>query len=263
MPLTAILVLGASAGQLGVVSAARWFPYLVFGLLAGVVLDHVPRRPVLIVSHVARALLLLSIPVAFGLDALHVEQLVVVSFGVGALMIFSDAAYQSVVPSLVGPLELVDANAKLEGSRSMAQIVGPSIGGALVQVLGPPIAIATNSVAFLVDALLLASIRLVERVPSRPHRLVKVWSEIGEGLHWVFGHPLLRPIQLASMSFIGANSIWVTVYLLFLTRQLGLEPWQVSLLLAPGVLAHCSARSVPVGSWLRSAWGGRSSPLTS
>src|SRR4051794_22929579 len=142
-PLTAILALGASAGQLGVLGAARWLPYLVFGLLAGVVLDHVPRRPVLVVTHVGRALLLLSIPLAFDLGVLHLE-LVVISFGIGSLMIFSDAAYQSVVPSLVGPLELVGANSKLEGSRSMAQIVGPGIGGGLVQLLGAPLAIAAD-----------------------------------------------------------------------------------------------------------------------
>jgi MFS family permease len=84
LPLTAILAIGASAGELGWLGAAHWLPYLFFGLIAGVVLDRVPRREILVVTHVGRALLLLSIPLAARQSALHMEQLVVVASGVGA-----------------------------------------------------------------------------------------------------------------------------------------------------------------------------------
>src|SRR3982074_460116 len=101
LPLTAVILLGASASEMGVLGAARWLPYLLFGLFAGVFLDRVRRRPVLIATHVGRAVLLASVPAAAVLGVLRIEQLYVVSLGVGALMIFSDAAYQSMLPSLI------------------------------------------------------------------------------------------------------------------------------------------------------------------
>jgi len=237
LPLVAIVALGASPAELGVLGAARWLPYLLVGLLAGVVLDRTSRRRVLIVSHLGRAVLLGSIPVAASLGGLRIEHLVLVAFGVGGLMIFSDAAYQSVVPQLVEPAELVEANASLEASRSVAQVVGPGLGGLLVQLLGAPLAVLGDALAFGLDALLVWRIRL--REPDASSTVGEAllggrWPSVREGLVWVFGHRLLRPMQLASMTFIGANAVWSTVYLLFLTRQLGLAPWQVGLLLGAG-----------------------------
>jgi predicted MFS family arabinose efflux permease len=234
LPLTAILAIGASAGELGWLGATRWLPYLFFGLIAGVVLDRVPRREILVVTHIGRALLLLSLPLAARQSALHMEQLVVVAFGVGALMVFSDAAYQSVLPTLVDPAQLADGNAKLEVSRSLAQVVGPGLGGALIQMIGAPLAVTLDSVAFAIDALLVSRIRLREMPCLEPRRIGTVGREVREGLAWVFGHPLLRPIQLASMCFIGANSVWATLYLLFLTHEVQLDVWQIGLLLAAG-----------------------------
>src|SRR5438874_12265186 len=90
LPLTAISYLGASATEMGAIGVARWLPYLVFGLLAGAWLDRVRRRPVLIASHIGRALLLASIPVAAAFGWLRIEQLYVVTLALGSLMIFSD-----------------------------------------------------------------------------------------------------------------------------------------------------------------------------
>jgi len=154
-------------------------------------------------------------------------------------MIFSDAAYQSVVPLLVEPAELVEANASIEASRSVAQVVGPGLGGLLVQLLGAPLAVLGDALAFGLDVLLVWRVRLLEPAAADPAMagstsLGTIWPSVREGLVWVFGQPLLRPMQLASMTFIGANAVWSTVYLLFLTRQLGLAPWQVGLLLGAG-----------------------------
>jgi MFS family permease len=107
LPLTAVLFLGASGTEMGILSAARWLPYLVFGLLAGAWLDRVRRRPVLIATHVGRALLLASIPAGAVFGWLRIEQLYVVMLALGSLMIFSDAAYQALLPALVSREELV------------------------------------------------------------------------------------------------------------------------------------------------------------
>src|ERR687885_2973721 len=114
LPLTAVLFLGASGTEMGVLGATRWLPYLAFGLLAGAWLDRVRRRPVLIASHLGRALLLASIPAAAVLGWLRIEQLYVVTLALGSLMIFSDAAYQALLPTLVSREDLVDGNSKLE-----------------------------------------------------------------------------------------------------------------------------------------------------
>lgn len=255
LPLTAVVLLGASASEMGVLGAARWLPYLLVGLVAGVWLDRVRRRPVLIATHVGRAVLLATIPIATVLGVLHIELLYVVSFALGGLMIFSDAAYQSVLPSLVDRDDLVEGNSKLELSRSLAAIVGPGVGGWLVQILSAPIALAVDSLLFLVDAILVGQIRTPEPRPIRGREPRSVGREIGEGLRWVFGNAYLRPIQATSMSFICANSVWSTVYILFLTRDLGLEPALLGLIFAAGgpgallgaVVAETSMRRLGLG----------------
>jgi len=84
LSVAAILAIGRLRRRARLAGAARWLPYLFFGLIASVVLDRVPRREILVVTHVGRALLLLTIPLAARQSALHMEQLVVVAFGVGA-----------------------------------------------------------------------------------------------------------------------------------------------------------------------------------
>ena len=225
---------------MGILGAARWLPYLAFGLLAGAWLDRVRRRPVLIVTHVGRALLLASVPAGAVFGWLRIEQLYVITLALGSLMIFSDAAYQALLPTLVTREDLVDGNSKLELSRSAAQIVGPGLGGWLVQVVGAPMAVAVDAVSFAFDAVLVASIRQVEPPPAGATPGSSLRREIGEGLRWVFGSPVLRPIQAASMSFIGANAVWSTVYVLYATRDLHVPPAVLGLIFAaggPGALA--------------------------
>jgi Major Facilitator Superfamily len=226
-PLVAV-GLGATPAQLGALGALRWLPYLLFGLVAGAVLDRVRRRPVLIATHLGRALLLATVPAAALAGGLRVEQLYAVAFGVGTLMVFSDGAYQSLLPALVPRERLVEGNSRLALSDSLARVAGPGAGGALVQLLTAPLAVALDALAFAVDALLVRAIRAPEPPPAPRPRRAGLWPEVGEGVRWVFGSPLLRPIQLSSMGFIGANSVWTAVYVLFLSRQLGLTPVTLS-----------------------------------
>jgi predicted MFS family arabinose efflux permease len=231
LPLTAALWLGAAPAEMGALAALRWAPYLLFGLLVGVWLDRVRRRPVLIWTHVGRAALLGTIPAAALLGVLRIELLYVVAFAVGTLMLFSDVAYQSVLPALVPTDRLVEANARVEQSRSLAQIAGPGAGGALVELLTAPIALAFDGLAFAVGAVLVGLIGTPE-APPRPAAPRDVRAELVEGVRWVFGHPLLRAIQTTSMTFICANSVWSAVYVLYLTRERGLAPVTIGLLTA-------------------------------
>src|SRR5262249_52924633 len=159
LPLTAILVLKANAFQVGILTAVEFLPFILVGLPAGVWVDRLPRRPILIVGDLGRAVVLGSIPIAYRLQVLHIAQLYVVAFLSGIFTVFFDVAYQSYLPSLVDRDQLVDGNAKLEISRSGAQLAGPGLGGALVQLLKAPVAILADSLSYLWSAAWVFTIR--------------------------------------------------------------------------------------------------------
>jgi hypothetical protein len=136
LPFAAILVLHASAFELGVLSACASLPFLLIGLPAGVWVDRLRRRPIMVVADAGRAALLASVPVADAFGALTLGQLYAVAFGAGILTVFFDVSYQSYLPALVDRERLMEGNAKLEVACSGGQIAGPALGGALVQALG-------------------------------------------------------------------------------------------------------------------------------
>ena len=153
LPLTAALTLNASPAQMGILGAVQYAPALLLGLFAGVWIDRVRRRPILLFADVGRALLLASIPVAILLGAHSMNYLYGVAFAVGALTVLFSVAYQAYLPSLVAKDHLVGANGRLEGSRVFSFIVGSSLAGALVQLLTAPIAILADACSFLVSVL--------------------------------------------------------------------------------------------------------------
>src|SRR5207249_11835382 len=118
LPLTAVLALGATPTEMGLLAALKILPGIGIGLVAGVWVDRLRRRPVLIAADLGRAALLGSIPLAAWLDRLTIGQLYVVGFGEGTLTIFFDVAYHAYLPSLVGRTELVEANSRLSASAS-------------------------------------------------------------------------------------------------------------------------------------------------
>jgi MFS family permease len=194
LPLVAILVLEAGAFEVGLLNAADTLPFLIVGLPAGVWIDRLRRRPILIVGDLGRAVLLASIPVAHLLGVLSMVQLYLVGFLVGVLTVFFDVAYQSYLPALIDRDRLVDGNAKLEISRSAAAVAGPPVGGALVGVLSAPIAILLDAVSFLASAIFLFAIRKPEPAPE-PHldeagERVGMLRSIREGLAYVGTHRL-------------------------------------------------------------------------
>src|SRR5207253_5229795 len=152
-----------------------------------------PRRPILFVGDIGRALLLGSIPLAAVLGGLYIEQLYVVSLCTGVLTVFFDVADQSYLPALVSREHLVEGNSKLEVSRSVAQIAGPGVAGALVQLVTAPIAVAVDALSFVASAIFLLFIHTPEPSPVRQAgKDGSVWSELREGLAVVVGNPLLR-----------------------------------------------------------------------
>jgi MFS family permease len=233
LPLTAILILKASPFEVGLLSTLEFLPFILVGLPAGVWVDRLRRRPILIVGDLGRVLSLGSIPVAYELGVLHIAQLYVVAFVTGVLTVFFDVAYQSYLPSLVSRGHLVEGNSKLEISRSGAQLAGPGLAGALIQILKAPVAIAADAISYLGSAFFVFLIRKEEpRVvkPSAGHPRMR--SEIWEGLRYVAGNKLLRPIAFCTGSSNLFSQIGAVVVLIYAVRVLGMKAGTIGLIFA-------------------------------
>ena len=167
LPLVAILVLDATAFEVAALTTVGFLPFILFTLPAGVWVDRLPRRPILIVGDFGRAALLLTIPVAYIADVLTLGQLFVVGFLVGIFQVFFDVAYMSYLPALVDRDKIIEGNSKFEISRSAAQISGPGLGGILVEILTAPYAVLVDAFSFLASGLLILRIRKPEERPER------------------------------------------------------------------------------------------------
>ena len=233
LPLTAILVLGASPFEMGILVAAQFVPFLVLTLPAGAWIDRVRRRPVLLGANLARAVLIGIVPVTAGLGWLTYPLLLAIAVGVGCFTVVFEVAFLAYTPALVGRERLTGANAKLYGSISAAEVAGPGVAGALVSIVGAPFALAADAVSYVVSVASLGAIRRVEPTPPVTAQR-NVRAEIGEGLRSVFGHPLLRAFAFEAATFNVFSNAMNAVFLLFLTRELGLTPPIVGTVLAIG-----------------------------
>ena len=233
LPLIGALTLAASPWQMGLLNAASGAPILLVGLFAGVWVDRLLRRPVLIAADLGRAGLLILVPVASVLGLLTIELLCVVALLVGTLGVFFDVAHLAFLPGLVTRDRLVEGNAKLEVTAAGAQVVGPSLGGALVGLLGAPFAVLLDALSFLLSGWLIKRTRAIEP-PLASAGPTGVWREIREGFRLVRAEPLLRALIAAAgtMNFFGR--MFLAVYVLYMTRDLGLGPVGVGLVLATG-----------------------------
>ena len=236
LPLAAILILDATAFEVGALSSIEFAPFLLVGLPAGVWVDRLRRRPILIAGDLGRAVVLASLPIAYWLDALTMPHLYAAAFLTGIFTVFFDVAYQSYLPSIVERGQLTEGNAKLEISRSGAQLAGPGIAGALVEVLTAPVAIAVDAVSFLGSALFVARIRRPEpEVPASPAEdRPRMRSQIMEGLRYVLGHPLLRPIAACTAVSNLFSAMVTAILILFAVRELGLTAGMIGIALGIG-----------------------------
>jgi MFS family permease len=234
VPLVALLVLGAGPTEMALIVVAGSLAVLLVGFFAGAWVDRLPRRPLLIASDALRALLLLSIPVAYAAGALRMEQLYLVTFLEGCLGVLFDAAYPAYVPSLIGIDRVVDGNSKLATSSSLAEIGGPGLAGALVQFVSAPFAILVDAVSFAVSAVSLLLIRTPE--PPRPPRTTTtaIRHEIVEGLGVVRHHPVLLPIALSSVVAHVAGSFFGVLYTIYLIDTLHLPPFVLGVVVSAG-----------------------------
>jgi MFS family permease len=247
IPLTAVLVLEASAFEVASLFTVFFLPFLLFTLPAGVWVDRLRRRPILIVADLGRALALASIPLVYFAGTLTLGQLYVAAFVTGTLTVFFDVAYQSYLPSLVRRDQLVAGNSALEVSRNAAQIAGPGAGGLLVGLLTAPYAIVVDAVSFLGSALSLVAIRARERKPE-PTEHPSMHRELGEGLRYLVHHRYWRPISITTAS---SNFFWTlatSIIIVYAVRTLDMSAELIGLVFTlgscGGLIAAFSAKRV-------------------
>jgi MFS family permease len=234
VPLVALLVLGAGPTEMALLVVAGSLAILLVGFVAGAWVDRVRRRPLLIATDAIRSLLLLSIPIAYATGVLRMEQLYVVTFVEGCLGALFNAAYPAYVPSLIGVDRVVDGNSKLATSSSLAEIGGPGLAGALVQLVSAPFAILVDAVSFAVSAVSLLLIRTPE--PARPARTTTtaIRFEIVEGLRLVRHDRILLPIALRSAVAHVAGSFYGVLYTIYLIDDLHLSPFLLGIVISAG-----------------------------
>jgi MFS family permease len=238
VPTVAILLLHATPFQVGLLTALEFLPFPVLGLIAGVYADRLRRRPLMIISDLGRMVALVTIPIAFSLGILRIEQLYVIGLVVGVFNVFFGISYQSYLPALIDRADLVEGNSKLEVSRSTAQLAGPAIAGAAIQAIGAARAIYIDAASFLVSAASLWLIRKPEPEP-RPGSAsgrTGFWHEMWEGIQVVIGNPTLWKIAgCTATSNLGSNMAFA-VELIFFYRYLHLQPAQIGLVFAFGAI---------------------------
>lgn len=233
LQLIAVVMLGASPLQMGLLSGVSAASVLLFGLHAGAWVDRLRRRPILIAADVGRMLLLASVPAAALSHRLSMGHLYVVAALGGVLTVLFDVAYQAYLPALVDRANIMEGNSKLALTESIAGVAGPGLAGVLVGWLTAPIAILLDALSFLVSAVSLALIRKPE---SQPERVAepRIGREILEGLHACWRDPILRALAARTgtaaffLGFIGG------LYFLFVVRELGVSIAAVGVIIAVG-----------------------------
>ena len=235
IPLLALISLHATTFEFAVLGVLGFMPFILFALPAGVWVDRLRRRQILIVGDASRAVLLALIPVLWAIGELRIWELFVLQFVIGIFTVFFDVAYQSYLPALIEREDLIDGNSKLQLSVSVAQVAGPSASGALIAAITAPYAVAFDAASFVISSVFMVTMRHRENVPERPAEgHPKMWPQIKEGLHWVLGHRWLRWIAACTATSNFFGSLYFAVLLVYAVRVLHFSPLMLGAMFAVG-----------------------------
>ncbi len=227
LPLTAVLALHATPGQMGALTTAYLIPNLLFSLHAGAFIDRRGRRrQVMLLTDLLRGACVATIPLAYALGDLTWAQLYVVSFLTGSLSVFFFVAYGAFFQVVVPREDYVQANSLIHGSRAFSFLAGNSIGGVLVQLFRGPYALALDAASFLWSALFLGRID-AEEPPGAPHEAGALLS----GARWIRHNAIMRAELLGVATLNLFNFMYFALFVLYATRNLGVRPATLGLVL--------------------------------
>lgn len=227
----AITVLHAGTAEVAAMSAAGLAVGALVAVPMGPWVEFRPKRPVMITMDLIRLGAQASIPIAYALGVLGIAQLIGVSIVLSAANIAFTAASGAFLKSLVAPASLLTANARFESTTWSASVVGPTLGGAAIGLLGPVVTIAADAVSYLLSALGVTAIGGGEPAPTAPPSRL-TWAGLAEGWRYIAHHRPLRRLFLNSMTVNGLIMAGEAPLTVLMLGQLGFRPWQYGLAFA-------------------------------
>ncbi|MBV6696936.1 MFS transporter [Kitasatospora aureofaciens] len=248
LPLTAVIAFNATPEQVGLLRFLQLVPYLGLALLFGVLVDRMRRKRVMLLANGARMVLIGLIPLLAATHHLTLPVLLTLACAIGVFSVLFDVSWMSFVPTLVkDPKHYVEANQKLGVTSSTADVAGPGLAGVLVGALSAPVTLVVDAFSYLVSLVTLLWIRTPEPRPEPPAQGRHLGRELAEGLRWVFGDRILRPLALVGpFCNFSMISVW-TMFVLYAVRDQGLTPTEI------GVVFSASS----VGGLVGAALSGR------
>jgi MFS family permease len=236
IPWLAAVDLHASPLAFSLLGVLGFLPFILFALPAGVWVDRLRRRQILIVGDSARAVLLLLIPVLWFAGVLEIWHLLILEFLIGIFTVFFDVAYQSYLPALIEREDLVDGNSKLQVTVGIAQVGGPSLAGGLIAAITAPYAILVDSMSFVISSVFMIRMRHRENLPRQDttEPRPRMWPQVKEGLAWVVGHRNLRAIAGCTGTSNFCSSLMFAIVILYMVRVLHLSAFEAGAVFAVG-----------------------------
>jgi predicted MFS family arabinose efflux permease len=252
MPLAAVLVLHASAADMGYLSALEWLPSLLFALPAGAWIDRRGRRrAIMIVADLGRFVLMGSVPVCYALGVLTLAQLFAVAFAAGSLSVLFTVSNATLFVTLVPEDQYVDGNSLIYSSRALSFVGGPSLGGLLTQLLSAPLAIGTDALSFLGSAFFLRRIQPVEPPPAEAEQ-----GSLTAGARFIRQSGIVRASLLSVATINFFNFVFFALFVLYATRDLHVRAGLLGLVLGAGAIGGLvgSAVTKPLASAIGVGW---------
>ncbi|WP_151082519.1 MFS transporter [Nocardioides cynanchi] len=247
-----VLTLHGSAAQVGWLNAARWLPFLVLGVVVGAVVDRHPRRPVMIATDLAQAVLLALVPLLWWLHRLTFPALLAVVLGYGTASVIHGAAEMAFLPRLVERRHLQRAHARIDGADAVAMSAGPALGGLLVGLLGAPVAVLADAASYVVSAVTLGRISVAEPASRQGASARDLVLEIRDGIRWIYRESDLVTLSLTTHGWFVGNAVVGVVLAPYALRTLSLTPFEFGIVGALGGLGALLGAGVTtrVGLWL-------------
>ncbi|MGA9346424.1 MAG: MFS transporter [Nocardioidaceae bacterium] len=251
-----VLTLDGSAVQVGWLNSARWLPFLVVGVVVGALVDRHARRPIMIVTDLAQAVLLAAIPLLWWRDLLTFPGLLVIVMAYGTASVINGAADMAFLPRLVQARHLQRAHARVDGADAAAMSAGPALGGLLVSALGAPLAVLADAMTYLYSATTLSRIGVPEP-PSKARATARdLLREMRDGIRWAYGGSGLRTLALYTHVWFVGNAIIGVVLAPYALSELSLSPFQFGIIGAVGGIGALLGAAVTtwVGLRLGTGW---------
>ncbi len=229
-----VLTLDGSAADVGWLNAARWLPFLVFGIVVGAIVDGRRRLPLMIRTDLVQALLLVAIPVLWWVGLLSMPTLLLVVFAYGTASVINAASAMSLLPRLVEPQQLQPAHARIDGADAVSITVGPAAGGILVVAVGAPVAVLVDSATYVYSALTLRRLVVDEPAPRSGVTARGLLGEVVEGLRWIYRRSGLFTLEFSTHAWFVGHAMIGVVLAPYVLSELDLTAFQFGIIGAAG-----------------------------